>query len=182
MRRTRSRSERKAKEEDDIIADDFVPDADVDDGDEFGNDDGEEFGNDVESDDDDFEEEEEKPKKKKKKPTARGPKAGTKRKAAAPVRSKSILSQASSVVDVGTFTQVRDVVPSSPVAAQAPQAAEDEPPVEEQLGSIRVDCVGIRYYNGVVERNEMAIIQREPTNQYDRNAIQVCFLILSCFY
>lgn len=36
-----------------------------------------------------------------------------------------------------------------------------------------MNCVGIRYYSGVIERNEMAILEREPNNAYDSNAIRV---------
>jgi SWI/SNF-related matrix-associated actin-dependent regulator of chromatin subfamily A3 len=38
---------------------------------------------------------------------------------------------------------------------------------------MHVKCVGIRYYKGVIERNEMALLDREPNNPYDRNAIRV---------
>lgn len=41
------------------------------------------------------------------------------------------------------------------------------------LGKASLTCVGIRYYNGWVSEGENVIFQREPTNAYDQNAIQV---------
>lgn len=40
-------------------------------------------------------------------------------------------------------------------------------------GTLNTKIVGIRYYNGYVSAREMVMIKREPTNQYDSNAIQV---------
>ncbi|MEE6500961.1 hypothetical protein FKM82_004011 [Ascaphus truei] len=51
--------------------------------------------------------------------------------------------------------------------------------IEEDLdsavlfGSLRGNVVGLRYYTGVVNNNEMVALQREPNNQYDRNAVKV---------
>ncbi|XP_052036706.1 helicase-like transcription factor isoform X1 [Apodemus sylvaticus] len=49
---------------------------------------------------------------------------------------------------------------------------------EEELdlvlfGTMRGQVVGIRYYTGVVNDNEMVALQREPNNPYDKNAIKV---------
>ncbi|CAH2246897.1 helicase-like transcription factor isoform X1 [Pelobates cultripes] len=41
------------------------------------------------------------------------------------------------------------------------------------FGSLRGNVVGLRYYTGVVNNNEMVALQREPNNQYDRNAVKV---------
>lgn len=42
-----------------------------------------------------------------------------------------------------------------------------------RTGSINSKIVGVQYYRGHVTFGEMVILQREPHNQYDRNAIQV---------
>nr|XP_022335215.1 helicase-like transcription factor [Crassostrea virginica] len=44
---------------------------------------------------------------------------------------------------------------------------------EVLFGSIRGNIVGIRYYTGIVNNNEMVALEREPQNKYDRNAIKV---------
>uniref|UniRef100_A0A4W2F9X3 Helicase like transcription factor n=1 Tax=Bos indicus x Bos taurus TaxID=30522 RepID=A0A4W2F9X3_BOBOX len=41
------------------------------------------------------------------------------------------------------------------------------------FGTLRGHVVGLRYYTGVVNNNEMVALQREPTNPYDKNAIKV---------
>ncbi|XP_040205021.1 helicase-like transcription factor isoform X2 [Rana temporaria] len=41
------------------------------------------------------------------------------------------------------------------------------------FGMLRGNVVGLRYYTGVVNNNEMVALQREPKNQYDRNAVKV---------
>ncbi|XP_018424390.1 PREDICTED: helicase-like transcription factor [Nanorana parkeri] len=41
------------------------------------------------------------------------------------------------------------------------------------FGMLRGNVVGLRYYTGVVNNNEMVALQREPSNQYDRNAVKV---------
>ncbi|PKX96855.1 putative SNF2 family helicase [Aspergillus novofumigatus IBT 16806] len=40
-------------------------------------------------------------------------------------------------------------------------------------GSLRTKIVGVRYYNGYATVGEHVLLQREPSNPYDRNAIQV---------
>ena len=40
-------------------------------------------------------------------------------------------------------------------------------------GTIDVKVVGCRFYSGYVTTGEMVVVTREPSNQYDRNAIQV---------
>ncbi|XP_051012917.1 helicase-like transcription factor [Acomys russatus] len=41
------------------------------------------------------------------------------------------------------------------------------------FGTLRGQVVGLRYYTGVVNNNEMVALQREPNNPYDKNAIKV---------
>ncbi|XP_075807200.1 helicase-like transcription factor isoform X1 [Microtus pennsylvanicus] len=41
------------------------------------------------------------------------------------------------------------------------------------FGILRGQVVGLRYYTGVVNNNEMVSLQREPDNPYDKNAIKV---------
>ncbi|KAF3827212.1 hypothetical protein GH733_002698 [Mirounga leonina] len=41
------------------------------------------------------------------------------------------------------------------------------------FGTLRGHVVGLRYYTGVVNNNEMVALQREPNNPYDKNAIKV---------
>ncbi|XP_048361411.1 helicase-like transcription factor isoform X2 [Sphaerodactylus townsendi] len=41
------------------------------------------------------------------------------------------------------------------------------------FGTLRGNVVGLRYYTGVVNNNEMVALQREPNNRYDMNAIKV---------
>ncbi|TLD39477.1 putative snf2 family helicase protein [Venturia nashicola] len=43
----------------------------------------------------------------------------------------------------------------------------------ELYGSINSKIVGVQYYRGHVTFGEMVLLNREPTNQYDSNAIQV---------
>jgi hypothetical protein len=38
---------------------------------------------------------------------------------------------------------------------------------------LQTDVVGIKYYRGLVGYGEQVNLVREPTNQYDRNAIRV---------
>ncbi|NXG10598.1 HLTF factor, partial [Sakesphorus luctuosus] len=40
-------------------------------------------------------------------------------------------------------------------------------------GTLRGSVVGLRYYTGVVNNNEMVALQREPDNPYDKNAVKV---------
>ncbi|KAK3046359.1 hypothetical protein LTS18_013386, partial [Coniosporium uncinatum] len=40
-------------------------------------------------------------------------------------------------------------------------------------GTLQTKVVGVRYYNGYASIGEMVVLNREPHNQYDRNAIQV---------
>ncbi|XP_007437469.1 helicase-like transcription factor [Python bivittatus] len=41
------------------------------------------------------------------------------------------------------------------------------------FGTLRGTVVGLRYYTGVVNNNEMVALQREPNNPYDKNAVKV---------
>ncbi|NXI61513.1 HLTF factor, partial [Anseranas semipalmata] len=40
-------------------------------------------------------------------------------------------------------------------------------------GTLRGSVVGLRYYTGVVNNNEMVALQREPNNPFDKNAVKV---------
>ncbi|NWR35794.1 HLTF factor, partial [Tachuris rubrigastra] len=40
-------------------------------------------------------------------------------------------------------------------------------------GTLRRSIVGLRYYTGIVNNNEMVALQREPNNPYDKNAVKV---------
>ena len=44
---------------------------------------------------------------------------------------------------------------------------------EIDFGYLRANVVGIRYYDGKVNNNEMVSLQREPNNRYDKNALRV---------
>ncbi|KAM4771598.1 helicase-like transcription factor [Rhinophrynus dorsalis] len=60
------------------------------------------------------------------------------------------------------------------ISAGDSSASEDEDTNSAVLfGYLRGNIVGLRYYTGVVNNNEMVALQREPNNQYDRNAIRV---------
>ncbi|KAM9316484.1 helicase-like transcription factor [Gastrophryne carolinensis] len=58
-------------------------------------------------------------------------------------------------------------------------SADDSTSAEEDFdsfvlfGQFRGNVVGLRYYTGVVNNNEMVALQREPHNPYDRNAVKV---------
>lgn len=41
------------------------------------------------------------------------------------------------------------------------------------FGTMRGQVVGLRYYTGVVNNNEMVALEREPNNPYDKNAIKI---------
>ncbi|KAK0666119.1 putative DNA repair and recombination protein RAD5B [Cercophora samala] len=75
--------------------------------------------------------------------------------------------------------------PSQPTAAEReafqhpPEDAEpidltqvDDEPLE-LYGSLASKIVGVRYYNGVVTIGEVVVSRREPSNQYDENAIRI---------
>uniref|UniRef100_A0A8C5L821 Helicase-like transcription factor n=1 Tax=Jaculus jaculus TaxID=51337 RepID=A0A8C5L821_JACJA len=49
----------------------------------------------------------------------------------------------------------------------------DEEPDSVLFGTLRGQVVGLRYYTGVVNNNEMVALQRQPDNPYDKNAIRV---------
>ena len=51
--------------------------------------------------------------------------------------------------------------------------SDDEQDNEVCFGMYRGDIVGIRYYRGTVNNNEMVSLGREPQNPYDRNAVRV---------
>jgi len=61
--------------------------------------------------------------------------------------------------------------------ASRPDIPEEEPedtgPLIVWLGKAEGDCVGVRYYNGIVTNKEATVLVREPRNAYDRNAIRV---------
>ena len=47
------------------------------------------------------------------------------------------------------------------------------PTEDEYAGSKMLDTVGVQYYQGVIHDHEQVTFWREPTNQYDANAISV---------
>ncbi|KAF9024848.1 hypothetical protein BDZ89DRAFT_1068783 [Hymenopellis radicata] len=62
---------------------------------------------------------------------------------------------------------------SSQALAPVEDEALEEETHEELYTSMRTNVVGIQYYKGLVGPGEEVILQREPHNAYDRNAIQV---------
>ena len=67
-------------------------------------------------------------------------------------------------------------VTPAPVAAATPAVA--PPPAEDPMalhyfGTSKSKVVGIQHYRGIVSRRERLILEREPNNPYDRNAIMV---------
>ncbi|XP_029470884.1 LOW QUALITY PROTEIN: helicase-like transcription factor [Rhinatrema bivittatum] len=64
--------------------------------------------------------------------------------------------------------------PEEMVSVDDPAASADEEMDSAVLfGVLRGNVVGLRYYTGVVNNNEMVSLQREPNNPYDRNAVKV---------
>lgn len=49
----------------------------------------------------------------------------------------------------------------------------EEEAVDELYCSLKTEIVGVQYYTGMVGNMEQVVIRREPTNQYDRNAVKV---------
>ncbi|RXM27412.1 Helicase-like transcription factor [Acipenser ruthenus] len=52
-------------------------------------------------------------------------------------------------------------------------AVDDDHDANALFGTLRGNVVGLRYYSGVVNKNEMVSLVRQPDNPYDRNAVQV---------
>lgn len=50
---------------------------------------------------------------------------------------------------------------------------DDDHDANALFGTLRGNVVGLRYYSGVVNKNEMVSLVRQPDNPYDRNAVQV---------
>ncbi|KAK0621623.1 SNF2 family N-terminal domain-containing protein [Bombardia bombarda] len=67
--------------------------------------------------------------------------------------------------------------PTSSGAVYEPEAIDltqsDDGPAHELYGSLDGKIVGVRYYSGVATVGELVICHREPSNQYDPNAIRV---------
>lgn len=64
-------------------------------------------------------------------------------------------------------------------AAEAPELSQNYNDVAfryERYGVLATKIVGVRYYSGVATVGEMVVLQREPHNPYDSNAIQVIHL------
>lgn len=53
------------------------------------------------------------------------------------------------------------------------ERANDVKPNSPALGRMPTKIVGVRFYNGLATTGERVLLVREPTNPYDRNAIQV---------
>ncbi|NXP12896.1 HLTF factor, partial [Thinocorus orbignyianus] len=51
--------------------------------------------------------------------------------------------------------------------------AEEDTDSAVLYGTLRGSVVGLRYYQGIVNNNEMVALQREPNNPYDKNAVKV---------
>ncbi|XP_064929315.1 helicase-like transcription factor isoform X7 [Columba livia] len=60
----------------------------------------------------------------------------------------------------------------TPSVGDAP-GAEDDTDLGVLYGTLRGSVVGLRYYTGIVNNNEMVALQREPNNPYDKNAVKV---------
>lgn len=60
-----------------------------------------------------------------------------------------------------------------PDEALEDEVSEESGPVMVWLGSAESECVGLRYYSGIVTNKEETVLIREPRNAYDRNAIRV---------
>ncbi|KAI3402201.1 hypothetical protein diail_130 [Diaporthe ilicicola] len=58
-----------------------------------------------------------------------------------------------------------------PEALELTQA--DDGPALQLYGTADNKIVGCRYYNGIVSPGELVVLRREPSNQYDRNAVRV---------
>jgi len=64
-------------------------------------------------------------------------------------------------------------------AAEAPELSQNYNDAAfryERYGVLATKIVGVRYYSGVATVGEMVVLQREPHNPYDANAIQVIHL------
>ncbi|XP_065496614.1 helicase-like transcription factor isoform X2 [Caloenas nicobarica] len=59
-----------------------------------------------------------------------------------------------------------------PSVGDAPGAEEDTD-LGILYGTLRGSVVGLRYYTGIVNNNEMVALQRDPNNPYDKNAVKV---------
>ncbi len=96
--------------------------------------------------------------------SAESPLAGTKKKSKKVARRTAVQSSAAAAAPVSAVAVVAS--PTIPV--------EDNIDLDEvYYGRIDTKIVGIRYYAGIVSDRENTRLQRQPTNQYDRNAIQV---------
>lgn len=75
-------------------------------------------------------------------------------------------------------TAAAAAVPNTQAAYEDEVLAHDENNIDpdeelEQYGLLEMKVVGCRYYNGIATVGEQVLIKREPTNQYDHNAIRV---------
>ncbi|KAF9650574.1 hypothetical protein BDM02DRAFT_3164771 [Thelephora ganbajun] len=67
-----------------------------------------------------------------------------------------------------TASQMFEVAEEADVDVQ-----EEEEPPEELYTTLNTNIVGVQYYKGLVGYGEHVKLEREPNNQYDRNAIKV---------
>ncbi|XP_051482287.1 helicase-like transcription factor isoform X2 [Apus apus] len=58
-------------------------------------------------------------------------------------------------------------------SAGDPSGSEEDTDSAVLYGTLRGSVVGLRYYTGIVNNNEMVALQREPNNPYDKNAVKV---------
>ncbi|KAH6631439.1 SNF2 family N-terminal domain-containing protein [Chaetomium tenue] len=78
----------------------------------------------------------------------------------------------SSATSVPNATQ-RHLENDEPEPSTQDLTQSDDGPQRELYGSFDGKIVGVRYYNGMATGGEVVICKREPSNQYDPNAIRV---------
>jgi SWI/SNF-related matrix-associated actin-dependent regulator of chromatin subfamily A3 len=73
-----------------------------------------------------------------------------------------------------TQTQYDDELPEMAEQVDQSQSYDDQAYRRySRYGTLHNKVVGLRYYNGYASTGEMVIMEREPNNQYDPNAIKV---------
>ncbi|KAH6856961.1 RAD5-like protein [Chaetomium sp. MPI-CAGE-AT-0009] len=83
------------------------------------------------------------------------------------------LGQSSSSVASGPNATQRQLENDEPEPSTQDLTQSDDEPQRELYGSFDGKIVGVRYYNGMATAGEVVICTREPSNQYDPNAIRV---------
>ncbi|ORY32870.1 SNF2 family N-terminal domain-domain-containing protein [Naematelia encephala] len=71
----------------------------------------------------------------------------------------------------------RALSPDERVKEQVKEELDEIPPTpvepDELYVTMRTDVVGVQYYTGMVGRGEYVMLERQPDNQYDSNAVRV---------